>query len=264
LIREKLVNKVQLICFATIFFGTSSAFGISDDFNDNLRGSYWSLLEDSHSTLRLVEQNNRLEVIADHSLSAGTDAIYLSNGSNGFKVSTSEDFQLFIDYSYTGAASLGLGDAISLVLGVGRDLDGTDSAAIGVVLGGLPGLTLRSSVAAYRTDDDQTTEFIGAAPPSSTMFVAYDASEDTLLLGLTIGGYFTLDDTVKEKWKADSLWVSFGARGRGAALNSGNASLDNFRLAAGDMYPVPEPSTMLLFGSGIVGLMAARRKKQKI
>ncbi|MDK9706769.1 MAG: PEP-CTERM sorting domain-containing protein [Desulforhopalus sp.] len=244
-----------ICCFSCL------AFGLSDNFNDNTLGSYWTLFEDSHSTLRLAEQNNRLEVIANAPLSFSTDAIYLSNGLNGFQLSTDHDFSISIDYSYTGAAVLGSGffDAISLVLGVGRDLDGTDSAAIGVARTYFNTL---NSVAAYRTDDDQTIAPIGFVQQSSgTMFVSYDAANDDLFLGLMGGDSFTLADTVIGKWNASSLWVSFGARGNGATLVSGNASLDNFQITEGDVNAVPEPATSTLFlAAGAVCLWRRFRK----
>lgn len=239
-----LTNLITVPSFICCF--NCLAFGLSDNFNDNALGSYWTLLEDSHSTLRLVEQNNRLEVIANQPTSVTTDAIYLSNGINGFQISTGHDFLISIDYSYTGMAAPGSGlfDAISLVLGVGRDLDGTDSAAIGVARTRFNTL---STGAAYRTDDVQTAALIGSAQPNGTMFVSYDAANDDLLLGLTIGGFFKLEDTVVGKWHASSLWVSFGARGNGSTRVSGNASLDNFQITEGDVTAVPEPATSTLF-----------------
>lgn len=242
--RSLFTNLITVPIFICCFGGI--AFGLSDNFNDNALGSYWTLLEDSHSTLSLVEQNNRLEVIASSPSSLSTDAIYLSNGLNGFQISTSHDFLISIDYSYTGIAIPGSGlfDAISLVLGVGRDLDGTDSAAIGVA----PLFNTLYTGAAFRTDDVQTPAPIGSAPTSGTMFVSYDAETDDLLLGLmTIGRSFKLEDTVVGKWNASSLWVSFGARGNGYTLVSGNASLDNFQITEGGVTPVPEPATSTLF-----------------
>lgn len=48
-------------------------------------------------------------------------------------------------------------------------------------------------------------------------------------------------------------------------LEGGYAALDNFSLVASDtpVDPVPEPATMLLFGTGLVGLAGSRLRKKK-
>jgi len=224
---------------------TNSALGQSDDFNDNAMGPQWTLLEDSPATLSLLEQNQQLEVIANAPPTPDIDAIYLSNGTSGFKLSTAADFEISIDYSITDWVSLGgSSDLITLVLGVGRDLDGTDSAAIGVGLSGLGGAL--GYGAAYRIDDQQTAAVLGLAPSSGNIYLSYNASGDDLTLGLNGSGSFTLLDTVVGIWNADSLLISFGARGSGHTLATGHASLDNFIIEDGDVIPIPEPATATL------------------
>ena len=72
-------------------------------------------------------------MLAANPSSPNTDALYLSNGSSGFTLSTADDLSIAIDYSFTSFVSSVDGGALGLVFGVGRDLDGTDSAAARVV-----------------------------------------------------------------------------------------------------------------------------------
>jgi len=239
------------MCLIALLAFTNSVTAQSDDFNDNAIGSQWTLIEDSPATLSLLEQNELLEVIANAPPTPEIDAIYLSNGAGGFKLSTAADFDISIDYSLTGWTALGgLTDMITLVLGVGRDLDGTDSAAIGV---GLSGLGSLGYGAAYRINDNETPVVLGlTAPTGGNMFVSYDTLADDLTLGLKGGNSYTLQDTVVGIWNADSLFVSFGARGSGHTLASGHASLDNFIV-------VPEPATATLLLTAAA--LALRRRR---
>ncbi len=259
-IRPRIFHVCLCLLFAVVLTIPNSVLGQSDDFNDNVRGSQWTLLEDSPATLNLLEQNQQLEIIANAPPTSDIDAIYLSNGTAGFKLSTAADFDISIDYSLTDWADLGeLTDVITLVLGVGRDLNGTDSAAVGV---GLTGLGTLAYAAAYRIDDQQTAVPLDlTAPANGNLFVSYNAVDDDLTLGLTGGNAYILQDTVVGIWNADSLLVSFGARGSGHSLASGDASLDNF-LINGDVIPIPEPaSAALLLTAAALALRKRRFRK---
>jgi hypothetical protein len=261
--RKRTFNGTSFVLCAWVLVISTATFGQSDNFDDNSIGAQWTLIEDSPSTLSLLEQNQQLEVIASAPPTADIDAIYLSNGASGFKLSATEDFKISIDYSYTGAQSLGASlDVISLVLGIGRDLNGTDSAAIGV---GLTGFNILGYAAAYRINDQQNIVTLGIPPATGNIFVSYDASEDDLTLGLTGASSHLLDDTVVGLWSANSLLVSFGARGEGHTLVSGNASLDNFLIESGTVLPIPEPATatLLLFAAAL-GLSRRRYTKKCI
>ena len=224
-----------------------------DDFADGVRGSAWSLLEDAPSVLSLQEQNGRLEVIANDPASPNTDALYLSDGPSGFRLSTATDFMITLDYAinaFDGADAVS-GDALALTFGVGRDLDGTDSAAIGFGLTKQGPFTATALVEAHRVDDAQTENVLAVFGPAAATFeIHYDAAGDDLTLGVA-DTTFTLEDTVQAVWGASALYVSFGARGNGFSLGPGDAWLNDFKVVAGDVLALGVPGD--LDGSGTVG-----------
>ncbi len=244
---------------------------MSDDFNDNTRGPQWSLVEDvplsESNGLGVLEQGQRLEAIAEAPQSQSTDALYLSNGTAGFKLATDTDFEIAIEYSFPANAGSGTshGDAMLLVLGVGRDLDGTDSAAMGFGYTNFLGSILGGLAAGYRVNDVQTLVPISGGSSAGTLVVSYDASEDDLTLGDGTNT-FVLADTVSNpgQWNADELFVSFGVRGNGFTLASGDAWLDNFDMRSGRLVAVPEPSVLALLAcGGLAGLVMWRPRRRR-
>ena len=237
-----------------------AASAVDDDFFDGTRAPQWSLLQDDPAALSLAEQNGRLEVLATGAGNANDDALYLSNGPAGFRLSTAADFSVALDYDFGSFQSGGaFGSALALDFGVGRDLDGTDSAAIG--FGRVGGFPLPFALAAlHRTDDVQTTDATAFPLLSSdTFLLTYDAAGDDLSLGLDgQAPLFTLADTVRGVWGAEALYVSFGARGSGFATASGDAFVDNFAVRSG-LVLVPEPASAALLGLPGLGLIRRRR-----
>ncbi len=92
-------------------------------------------------------------------------------------------------------------------------------------------------------------------------------------LGLTINGIqnlFSFDTT--DRTKTDMGWSSVSASFTAIANTTqiqfssletghGGAALDNVVVGLAD--PIPEPATMLLFGTGLVGLVGSRLRKKK-
>lgn len=237
-----------------------------DSFASSGVSSQWSTLTDNPGVLDLVQQSGRLEAIANAPVSINDDALYLSNGAAGFRLSTTSDFEITLGYDFTQVSANGpTGTAMTLVFGVGRDLDGFDSAAIGygfvstdllgspIVLPGLGG--------AYRTNDVQTESPLGFGASSGTFRIVYDSVGDVLTLGDGALSY-SLTDVVRAPgaWNADSLYVSMGVRGNGFTLNSGDASLDNFSVVSGTVLPIPEPTPSVLCLGGLLLLVGRRQR----
>ncbi len=253
----------RTVCWTAVlvFLCGASAWAADDDFNDNAIAPSWSTVIDAPGVLDVVEQNQRLETIATTVGVSTNDALYLSNGPAGFRLSTDADFEIAIDYSFTGFTSIGVtGDSLALALGVGRDLDGTDSAAIAFGYFNTGFGTVSALGAAYRTDDTQDTQALGFGAATGTFVIAYDALGDDLTLALEGDASYVLQDTVRGVWNADDLLVSFGARGSGYAVSSGQAWLDSFVIRSGQI--VPEPATLTLAGLSLL-LLARRRHRRR-
>jgi hypothetical protein len=211
----------------------------------------------------VVEQNQRAEVISTGAAGAADDALYLSDGPNGYALSTAVDFEIQIDLTVSFLTLAGsAGDAFAFQFGVGTDVAGDNAAAIGWGLAVLPGNLVQSSMF-HVTDTGGTrtgpTPIAAVGIPSTLTFeIAYDASNDQLHLGLDgQSPLATYPGLVDGTWNADELLFSFGARGNGLAFSSGDAYFDNFQIVSGRL--VPEPTSMALIGLGGIALLARRR-----
>ncbi|NJL31915.1 MAG: hypothetical protein HC898_09935 [Phycisphaerales bacterium] len=175
---------IGLVAMVLTANGVSAA--VTDNFDDNAQGSEWGTVFDDVTKLSLVEQNQRLEILASSPTSSTTDALYLSNGTNGFLLSTASDFEIEIDFFFSPAiatTSAGPGSRQGLVFGIGRDLpDGTDSAAVGVGFLDIGFGSFLASSAGQRIDDTETL-FPMASPISAGTFkVTYTTLTDQLIL----------------------------------------------------------------------------------
>jgi hypothetical protein len=239
---------LSIATLALALLAASKVQAQSDNFDDNLIGSQWTLLQDSPGELSLTETGGRVQVTANSPSSPNFDALYLSNGADGFRMATDTDFVIRLDYNFGSFDTTGVsvGDTLGLAFGVGRDLDGTDSAAIGFavsrqLLGGFP-ITGTGLGEAHRTNDVQTENLLSIGGPTSGTFeISYNSFGDDLTLGVGTDT-FVLQDTVRGTWGANDLLVSFGARGNGFSLFAGETFLDNFQVVSGRVVSVPEPA----------------------
>jgi hypothetical protein len=259
--------QIVMAVFAMSFIAVGAS-AQSDDFDDDTTGTEWGLVGDVPSKLNAVEQNGRVEIITDGTAGLTDEALYVSNGSNGFKLPTSSDFVTRIDVSLSdGVESVGgLFDAFGLVFGVGRDAVGTDGAAIGLVLSGGDD-DLFEVIGEYRTDGQRSfpdvSDSLGpgallSPPTTGTFTVSYNSAADDVTLRYEPDGSFmtyeyTLEDTVRGVWGADDLFVSFGGYGNGFALEPGEGYFDNFEAEV-----IPGPATALLALPMVVALRRGR------
>jgi hypothetical protein len=267
--RANAIATMAILCSASVT--TWSIAGPYDDnFDDNATAPKWQPVIDHPASLNLIEQNQRLELISNAGTDPNDDAIYLSNASPPFRLSTASNFEIAIDYSFTQISGTPvLGSLLGLVFGVGRYEndgyeDGTDSAAIGYLytrttVFGFP-VTGGGIGVGHRTDDtffDDATQPL--APTTGTFVISYDAAGDDLAFKREGDAtLFTLYDTVQAIWGASELLVSFGGRGSGFTTQSGDAFLDNFVVRSGVV--VPEPASLGLIGLSAIAMLRRQRR----
>lgn len=250
-----------LILFALVVFvfpaGTSRAITIpfTDAFSDNSTGSEWAVVTDNAAQLTVAETAGRVQVLSINSTSPTNDALYISDGVDGFRLLTSSDFEIRVDYSFASFQSSVDGGAFGLVFGIGRDLpDGTDSAAIGYGRTDVGPFTLGAATAQYRNNDVPSALDPITGSNAGTFAITYTSSTDSLVLGIVGEGSVTYNGLVQGLWGASSVYASFGGRGAGFVTAGSDAFFDNFQVVSG--VPIPEPGAwgLVLAGAGVLGL----------
>lgn len=237
---------------------TASAAVLTDNFDDNVIGPLWQTVIDNPATLNLVEQNERVDLLANGPTSAHTDALYLST----FRLSTASNFEITLDYraavpSWSGAS---FGDIAGIVFGVGTDREGDQSAAMIYGYGYAGVGAIPASGVGYRLGSATDIQGNGIIPDlvnQGTFTIHYDSASDTLTFLRAGVEVDALENIVRGNWGATDLLVSFGARGKGAVTSAGDWWVDNFTIVSGVLVPEPTSAALLI---GATCLLGRRRR----
>jgi hypothetical protein len=204
---------------------------ISDDFDDNRRGSMWSLDVDNASSCWLDETNERLELRA----TSKADWSSVSYLGKGWTIDPTWDFSLRIDYRQEAR----LGDSTWLSVLVTPSVENRDSQHVAFGVGtddSYPYLWVEAI-----DESIQYTRSTSRGGDEGTLYLSYDASVDELYVsGRGFGAenaWATLRDVVQATWAGQPLAVGLGGGSNGVRIGSGQAYLDNFVLEAGTSVP---------------------------
>jgi len=243
---------------------------ISDDFNDNIRGSMWRIFEDDHSLVWVDEVNQRLEIRATGEAN-GPEAIYASNE---WKLDGTEVFSLKVDFHHDVPANPPIHPLRELATNYSSynriSVDATRNIkqlkCNGVIADRDSWLFIRLtpdcsndnyiSLEAGQDEDDSYwqceavvdsnvvfAEHTSRDSDDGTLYISYDANSDELYLSYDRYGsedaWQTISGLLQNEWAGQPVYVHIGGGSDNVAISSGKAYLDNFTVNSGVLLDWP-------------------------
>jgi len=85
---------IALVLALPVCAAAAPALAVTDDFADNDNTPRWLIVEDNPTAQSIAETHGRVEMTAHGTAALSNDALFLSDRSQGFALSTAGDFNL--------------------------------------------------------------------------------------------------------------------------------------------------------------------------
>ncbi len=210
-----------------------------DNFNDKARSAMWRTFEDDYEQVRIVEDQNRLQVFALEADSAAS-AVYATNG---WALNANESFSVQADFLYADAPGW-----VGLTVEGGQEYIAISAGADG-----------NESYYYYETivDGNIISEQQPRDGNDGILYIWYDADSNNLYVSHTgpeiSDAYLwqTTGNPLQQDWLTPADIV-LGGGSTGGLFAGGEAYLDNFKVTAGRLYKWPPVTD--LDGDGFIDL----------